>query len=398
MTAFLPRWLPGALVALCAVSGQASAQSFDCAKATKPAERTVCASADLRAHDEQLSETYGMLLGYTSRSDHEPIQQAQTAWLAERDQTCTEKSKVKACTALYEKRTEDLSRQSQAAQKRLAGVVAGIPKDADAAAAALQRYDGAAAKAWLVYLYHTASVAAADKDTEVRRLAADILARHLPNDPYLLEEMRNIGDVAKADRHGMLLFLRHVLSTTELEVPCFLFRQHGQPAFEAFGPFWGNSRDDMPELCHEVRSIYDMPEWKKLASVIDPAIAPALEERGSIRRGYERQFAVDALQASMVPSTLLEAPHSPEAKRAAEERDKAVAAFRSWRDYKIWPEAQYKAAVAALPSAISATSKHYQETFKLAPKVADQAARAAADRFIASRVVLLIAEEAMDDE
>ncbi|HYG90981.1 MAG TPA: lysozyme inhibitor LprI family protein [Azospirillum sp.] len=398
MTVFLPRWLPGALVALCAVSTPSAAQSVDCAKPAKPVERVVCTSADLRARDEQLGETYGMLLGYTPRGEREPVQKVQSAWLAERDRTCDDKAKVKACTALYETRTEDLSKQNQAAQKRLATVAAGIPKDAKATAAALQRYDGAAAKAWLVYLYHTGAVPTADKDAEVRRLAEDILKHDLPRDPYLLEEMRNIGDVAKADTTGMLLFLRHVLSTTELDAPCFLFAKHGQSAFEAFGPFWGNARDDTPELCHEVHSIYELPEWKKLASLIDPAIAPALEERDSIRHGYERQFAVDALQASMMPGTLLEAPRSPEAKRAAEARDKAVAAFRTWKDYKAWPEAQYKAATAALPSAVSATSKLYQEKFGLSAKAADQAARAAADRFIASRVVLLIADDVMDDE
>ena len=100
----------------------------------------------------------------------------------------------------------------------------------------------------------------------------------------------------------------------------------------------------------------------------------------------------------MVPSTLLEAPHSAEAKKAAEAREKAVAAFRSWKDFSVWPEAQHKAAMAALPSAIAATSKLYQENFKLSPKIAEQAARAAADRFVANRVTLLIAEETMGEE
>ncbi|WP_448187605.1 lysozyme inhibitor LprI family protein [Azospirillum sp. sgz301742] len=404
MTFFLSRWFPGlAVVAFCAATSPALAQNvnvqnIDCRKPSKPVERTVCTSADLRARDEQLGEAYGALIAYTPRNERDGVQQAHTAWLAERDRGCDDKAKAKACIALYEKRTEDLAKTSQAAQKRLSAIASSIPKDAKAAAAALQRYDGAAAKAWLVYLYHTGAVAVPDKDAEISRLAREILDRSLPNDPYLLEEMKNIGDVAKADTGGMLLFLRHALSTTELDAPCFLFTKHGQPAFEAFGPFWGNGRDDTPELCHDMRSIYEMAEWKKLASVIDPAIAPALEERGSIRHGYERQFAVDALQASMVPSTLLEAPHSAEARKAAETRDKAVDAFRGWKDFKVWPEAQHKAAVAALPPAIAATSKLYQETFKLSAKTAEQAARAAADRFIASRVVLLTAEEAMDDE
>lgn len=390
------RWFPGLVLALCAVAAPVHAQGLDCRKPSGAVARTVCGNADLRARDEQLTEAFGTLAAYTPRTDRDALQKAQSAWLAERDRTCDDKAKAKACIALYEKRSEDVATQSQAAQKRLATVAAGIPKDPKAAAAGLQRYDGAAAKAWLIYLYHTGTVAVADKDAEIGRLAREIIERDLANDRELLEEMRNIGDVAKADTAGVLLFLRHALSTTELDAPCFLFAKHGLPAFEAFGPFWGSSRDDTPELCHDVHSVYDLPEWKKLAALMEPAAGPGPEI--TIRSAYDRQFAIDTLQASMAPGTLLEAPRSPEAKKAAEARDKAVAAFRGWKDYQVWPEAQHKATVAALPSAIAATSKLYQEIFKLPAKTAEQAARAATDRFIAGRMALLAPEDVMDDE
>ncbi|WP_431856393.1 lysozyme inhibitor LprI family protein [Azospirillum sp.] len=372
------------------------AQGLDCRKPSSAVARTVCGNADLRARDEQLAEAFGTLVAYTPRTDHDALKRTQSAWLAERDRTCDDKAKAKACTALYEKRSEDVATQSQAAQKRLASVAAGIPKDPKAAAGTLQRYDGAAAKAWLVYLYHTGTVAVPDKDAEIGRLTREILERDLTNDRELLEEMRTIGDVAKADTTGVLLFLRHALSTTELDAPCFLFTKHGLSAFEAFGPFWGGSRDDTPELCHDVPSIYDLPEWKKLAALMEPTTGPGPEF--TIRSAYDRQFAIDTLQASMAPGTLLEAPRSPEAKKAAEARDKAVAAFRGWKDHQVWPEAQQKAAAAALPSAIAATSKLYQENFKLPTKTAEQAARAAADRFIAGRMAVLVPEDVMDDE
>ena len=390
------RWFPGLVLALCAAATPVHAQGIDCRKPSGAVARTVCGNADLRARDEQLAEAFGTLSAYTQRTDRDALQQAQTAWLAERDRSCDDKAKAKACTALYEKRSEDVAAQSQAAQKRLAAVAAGIAKDPKAAAAALQRYDGAAAKAWLIYLYHTGTVTVPDKDAEIARLARDILERDLGNDRELLEEMRTIGDVAKADTAGVLLFLRHVLSTTELDAPCFLFAKHGLPAFEAFGPFWGTSRDDTPDLCQDVRSVYDLPEWKKLAALMEPTAGPGSET--TIRHAYDRQLAIDTLQASMAPGTLLETPHSLEGKKAAEARDKAVAAFRGWKDYQLWPEAQHKAAVAALPSAIAATSRLYQDNFKLPAKTAEQAARAAADRFIAGRMALLAAEEMTDDE
>ncbi|HYH23506.1 MAG TPA: lysozyme inhibitor LprI family protein [Azospirillum sp.] len=386
--------LAGAAFVLSFAAGPALAQSFDCAKAATQAEKTICASSGLRSVDEQLAQTYADLLGYSAPGDRDSTQKAQAAWLAQRDKACADKAKANVCAATYDRRTEELVEALRTAQKRIGAIVAGIPKDPKGAATALARYEGAAAKAWLAYLYHSGTVAVPDRQGEVRRLVAEVVDTGLPkNDPYLLEEVKNLGEIADGPTENMLMFLRHVLSLTDLEAPCFLFTKHGQTAFEAFGPFWGSTRDATPEVCHDVKSVYDLPEWKKLATHLDPAIAPALDERGSIRIGYERQFMIDALQASLVPSTLLEAPHSAEARKMAEARTKAVAAFHAWKDFDLWPESEVKAAKAALPFAIAATSKLYREKFGLAANIADQAARAAGDRFIASRLSLLMPDD-----
>lgn len=393
----MPRssWLFGPALSLCLLPFAAVAQTPpDCAKPSGRAERTICASADLKVVAEDMATLLRDTLGNTSTDDNrDAIERAQKAFLTERDAACADKATIPACRALYEKRTADLAAQNSAAQKKLAAVVAGIPKDAKAAAAALQRYSGAPAKAWLVYLHQSGAVAVPDKDATVRRLVDEILNQGLPKDPYLLEEMANLGDVPSAPLSTSLLFLRHVLSTTEMDAPCFLFTKHGQPAFEAFGAFWGNARDETPGLCSPPSSLFDLPEWKAVSTHMDPAIEPALVERGSIRHGYERQFEVDDLQATLVPSTLLEAPMSAEAKKMAEQRGRAVAAFRSWSDFDVWPEKEYRAAVNALPAAITATSKLYREKFKLNPQTADQAARAAADRFIAGRLGLIMPDD-----
>lgn len=371
----------------------ASAQTFDCGKPVTPADRTVCGSADLKVAAEELADARRQLIGNTPVDERDAIKIGQRAFDAERDRTCTGSAAVTACQALYDKRSAELGDLNAAAEKALGAIVAGIPKDAKAAETALRRYDGGVAKAWLVYLYHSGTVPVADREDRVRALVASVIANDLPTDPYLLEEMKNLGDVATAPTATMLLFLRHVLSTTEMEVPCFLFTKHGQPAFEAFGAFWGNSRDETPELCAPAESVYDMPEWQKVGEQMEPAVEPALDERGSIRLGYERQFEVDDLQASLVPSTLLEAPSSTEAKRAAEQRKRALSAFRTWKDFAIWPESSYKATQAALPSALAATAKLYRERFGLSPRTAEAAAQEAADRFIAGRLILFMPDE-----
>ena len=386
-------WLLGPVLSLCLIPFSTMAQTPDCAKPASRADRTICASADLKVAAEDVATLLHDTLGNTPAEGRDAIDRAQTAFLAERDGACADKSTIPACRSLYEKRAADLAGQNSAAQKKLASVVAGIPKDPKAAAAVLQRYSGAAAKAWLVYLYQSGTVPVPDKDATLRKLVEEILKQDLPKDPYLLEEMANLGDVPSAPLGTTLLFLRHVLSTTEMDAPCFLFTKHGQPAFEAFGAFWGNARDETPGLCPPPSSVFDLPEWKAVAAQIDPAIEPALAERGSIRQGYERQFEVDDLQASLVPSTLLESPMSAEAKKMAEQRGKAVAAFRSWNDFDVWPEKAYRATVSALPTAIAATSKLYREKFKLRPQTADEAAKAAGDRFIAGRLGLIMPDD-----
>ncbi len=360
--------------------------------ATKPAtpvDRNICGSADLKVAAEDVAALLRDLLADTATAERDSVQRGQQAFLAERERACADRTGLEACRRLYEKRVTDLQAQNSAAQKKLSAVAAGIPKDAKAAAAALQRYDGAVARAWLVYLYQSGQVAVADKDNTVRTLVATVIDRDLPPDPELKDEMRGLGDVAAAPLGTALLFLRHVLSTTEMEAPCFLFARHGQPAFEAFGTFWGNSRDASPALCEPPTSVYELPEWKRVEARIVLGIDPAQAEGDGLRQGNDRQFEIDDLQASLVPGTLLEAPRSPEARKAADQRKAAVAAFRSWTDFALWPEADYKATVAALPAALAATAKLYREKFGLAPQAADQAARAAADRFIADRLALL---------
>ncbi|MCW2246676.1 hypothetical protein M2352_002267 [Azospirillum fermentarium] len=280
-----------------------------------------------------------------------------------------------------------------AADPSLAQLVADIPRHPERVAAALETRSEPAARAWLLYLLRTTGPRGETPKERIAGLEQAILSSEIKNDKYLVEEIKNIGDLTDAPLQGVLLFLRHILSADAQETaPCFLFILHGQAAFEAFGPFWGNGRDQRPRLCEAPQSLYSRAEWRKLAAVIDPAIEPALKERGSIRIGYERQFAVDALQASLVPASLLELPYTPQGRKAADERGRAMAAFRSWSDWSQWPKEQYEAAKRLLPTVIDTTSKYYETAFELSPKFARQAAEAAAERFIASRLVLLTAE------
>jgi uncharacterized protein len=394
------RFLTGAVLmaGLATSGGFAFAQTLTCAKPATPTDRTLCGSADLKVAVDDVATALRDTLANTPINERDTIQRGQQSFLSERDKACADRANLDGCRRLYERRVTDLQAQSSAAQKKLAAIAAAIPKDSKAAAAALQRYDGPAAKAWLVYLHQSGQAPLMDRDSSkedaVRSLVSAIIDRDLPPDPELKEEMKALGDITAAPLATTLLFLRHVLSTTEMDAPCFLFTKHGEAAFEAFGAFWGNSRDASPALCEAPTSVFDLPEWKKVEERMTPGGGDlAQEDRSPIRQGVERQFDIDSLQASLMPATLLNPPQSDEAKRVADQRKAIITAFRTWRDFAVWPEADYKATIAALPAALTATARVYREKFGLTPQVAEQAARAAADRFIAARLSALMPDE-----
>jgi uncharacterized protein len=393
------RFLTGAVLmaGLATSGGSAVAQVLTCAKPTTPVDRTLCGSADLKVAVDDVAAALRDTLVNTPVNERDAVQRGQQSFLSERDKACADRANLDGCRRLYERRVTDLQAQNSAAQKRLAAIAAAIPKDPKAAAIALQRYDGPAAKAWLVYLHQSGQgPLPLDKDAKesaVRSLVSAIIDRDLPPDPELKEEMKALGDVAAAPLATTLLFLRHVLSTTEMDAPCFLFTKHGEAAFEAFGAFWGNSRDASPALCEAPTSVFDLPEWKKVEERMTPGGDLAQEDHPPIRQGVERQFDIDSLQASLMPATLLDPPQSDDAKRVADQRKATIAAFRAWRDFTVWSEADYKATIAALPAALTVTARVYREKFGLNPQVAEQAARAAADRFVAARMSALMPDE-----
>jgi uncharacterized protein YecT (DUF1311 family) len=368
-------------------------QAADCAKPATAAARTICRSPEVAGADAALVRAERELADLTPRGERPALDDAALAF-GERHARVCGTGDAAACATLIQHRRDDIDGPLKAARKTFSAIVAGIAREPNVAAAGLTRYDGAPAAAWMAYLYHAGLVPVADKENAIRRTIRTAMDNSsLADDPYMMEELRNLGDVASGDVGTLLLFLRHVLSATGLDAPCFLFSRHGQPAFEAFGAFWGNRRDATPVVCHGPPSIFDLAEWKAVAKNLDPAVEPALKERGSIRHAYDRQFQVDALQASMVPSTLLEAPLSRLGKRVAGERQRAMAAFRAWKDFQLWPEAGWKATVKALPAALAVTARIYRERFGLTPATADEAARAAAERFIGARLILILPDE-----
>ena len=96
--------LTAAFVGLgCAVVAQAA--SFDCGKAERPDEKTVCADLLLNDLDVELATTYRLLGGLFAMGVRGEMQDAQDDWLVKRRQCKNDKSCLRTA---YRQRLEEL--------------------------------------------------------------------------------------------------------------------------------------------------------------------------------------------------------------------------------------------------------------------------------------------------
>lgn len=72
-----------AVILLCMIAaGQASAASFDCAKAARPQEKLICASAEVSRLDASMASSYKTLLQRLSPEAQTDVRRSQKEWLA----------------------------------------------------------------------------------------------------------------------------------------------------------------------------------------------------------------------------------------------------------------------------------------------------------------------------
>lgn len=94
---------------------RAPVASFDCAEATTPIERAVCADAALARLDREVAQAYGaQLAAAETGADKQAIRTAQRGWLQRRDAACKDKEtagdELGAClTGVYRVRVNELS-------------------------------------------------------------------------------------------------------------------------------------------------------------------------------------------------------------------------------------------------------------------------------------------------
>lgn len=377
--------LAGIALAAALLAPAASAASFDCAKAASAVEHLLCDDAALGRQDEQLAARYAELLETASRAQAKQLRSEQRAWLVQRN-GCLQQARPNACVQrIQQARLQQFDAQGVAQAARLDRIVAGIPTAAAAAAAQLREYDGALASAWLVYLQRFEPAAGVGAD-EARQRYASAAAALRTQDAFaasLLDDVRN--DRKQPAGKAELTLLRTWIERSGYDdqsrpyVHCFVFARQGELAYAAMGPLYGSSRDGSAPLCAPQGGLFELPAWTQLQAAFAPAIGNASQNAGTIRFASYAAWRVQALRATVSPLDFLQAAKVPPAPDPA-------SAIRAMRDDALWPAAARKAALAALPSARTATASWLVQHRRLPARQADAVAAAIVADWAGSRL------------
>ncbi|MCL1570875.1 lysozyme inhibitor LprI family protein [Xanthomonas nasturtii] len=374
--------LGGALVLS---TGGAWAASFDCKQATTPVEKRVCAVPALGLLDEQLDESYQALMHTAPRATVASLREQQRAWLRQRN-ACAQDAKPDECLQRsLTTRAEVLAKALTAQQQTQDRIVARIPASPAEAARQLQGYDTPLASAWLAYLHQfvpaagvEAAVATARFDSARKALRkADDFAASLLDDAA--------GTPATPQQEHVLTLLRMWIERDNSDhrpyVHCFIFAAVGEPAYDAFGPLYGSTRDGFAPICELPGGLFALSSWKQLDKGFDSLIEALSKDAGTMRYASYAEWKIIALRASVSPLLYLQPALR---KRYGNDPDKAVAAWSG--DDSQWPAADRKAVRTLLPKVRADTAAWLVREKHLPATQADQAAAAIVVAWVNARL------------
>lgn len=370
----------------------AGAVSFDCAKASSAVERLLCADQRLDAADEWLARRYAALLATVPTAQRQGVRRAQQAWLTQRD-SCLAQPDPGACLKQrIEARVRALDSQFAPQAARFDRIVASIPAAPAAAAAQLRDYDGGLASAWLVYLHRFVPAAGVGASEARARFASAsrVLRQQDGVSAGLLDTAEPASRQAGEARDLTLLRLwieRSGYTPDAAAQPnprpyvhCFVFVQQGQAAYDAMGPMYGSSRDLDAPICRPAPGLFDQSAWKRLYLAFGSLVDRVSDDAGTMRYADFAAWAVISLQATASPLLLLQLP------QGAQPPADPAAAIAAWHDAALWPDADRKAALAALPAAREEAAQWMIEHKGMPPTQARQVADALVAQWVDARI------------
>lgn len=359
------------------------AASFDCAKATSDVEHSICNNPDLSSLDGQLSENYQSAIASLPGDQADALRIGQRSWLKQRD-ACN--GQENCLSDLFSQRAAELQETAKQAATKLDSIIASIPADPVAAAQQLRQYRGPLACAWLIYL-HQFAPASKVTDAEVETRHQSVI-KAMNDDTFSQSVLRDIENDPKTGHDvAVLTLLRMTIERAGYEnadgrpyVHCFIFKQQGAAAYDAFGALYGSSRDSQAPICSPQGDLFERPAWQQLTKLIEPMIGKASENTGTIRFASYADWAMFRLRATVSPEDFLKPSQNTPA------TDDPAQLIRSWSDDSVWPKAQREQLLVAIEPASLATMGWLQTEKHFSASDAAKAASAIVNTWLSDRM------------
>jgi uncharacterized protein YecT (DUF1311 family) len=345
--------LAGVILAAIAISARAGATSpqasFDCAKAATPVEKSICSDPQLADADRTIADLYGKLLSGAPADTVSSIKAEQRGWLKGRSscEVYEQNQEVIDCLRKQmDSRTGFL--KDEARNLAFDMIVASIPSDPKGAADKLRALgDDGRAAGWLAYLarFEPASgVTREEGDKAIDRAVASLQTG---------QEMLTDEDDPHKDA-GLIMLLRLLIQNNQdsIVVECpqsFLFKQHPELAYRAFGELYGSSMDSGAPYCSPRDGLFTQPAWKTISDAFSAPQEALMPDAGSMVHGHFAAIATNELHMSLQPQDF--AANGPGRLKEVVKR------IQSWNNGKVWPRSDRTKLIAAIPAAEKQTAQ-----------------------------------------
>ncbi|WP_421237590.1 lysozyme inhibitor LprI family protein [Aeromonas jandaei] len=356
--------------------------SFDCSVAGTEIEREICHNQGLGVLDEQLAESYRDLIKRAPLAKRSVLRTEQRQWLKQRN-SCSEQSSmlVHCLKNSMTERLKALDERLSLQEQEFAKVVSSIPGNPAVAATKLKDYSTAEASAWLVYLNQFEPTSKVSDELAQARYEQALA--NFSDKSVALMASDNGYDAAATKAKAALILLRLALedaSRNESQMHCFIFKRVGWPAYEAFGGFWGSSRDSQVPYCTVPKNLFNQPAWKRLWQILEVQMGRVSPNFGTIVHGYYASWTINELHVNIAPQDFMAIDQKFMSTQPVEPR------LSNW-DEKSWPAIERDAVIKALPTVRQITKMWLQD---------EKGMQASAARIVANNIVAIWMNQRLD--
>lgn len=231
------------------------------------------------------------------------------------------------------------------------------------------------AKAYLAYLYMSQAVTVPNAAKRIDTLMNAAISK--------ASTMDNLGDI-KAGAHyhytDMAMLLRHLRFITDADggptIPSSMFEMFPAQAFEAFGPYWGSTRDGFLSVDVQKKDeVGNIPAVAAYLSTLELMFGnPSSNCSGSIRNRFYRLQALGSMEASLAPQLFVETAKDPDTAVTYLQLERFL---QTWANAELWNNQTYQTLVRQSKAAEAPLAALYRQHFKMSQSKSAECAKAA---------------------